>query len=352
MTSDPAFGPFLKRLAAVVLAAALIALALRLSGLLLMVFGGILVAVILNAGANIVIRWTGLNATIAVLLVVLAAVILVGIAGTLLGAQIADEFARLLEQLPKAAEQVESWVRGIPGADQMLRQAEGESGTPGIADVFSGFTTVATTAIGAVTGLLVALVIALFLALDPGLYQRGVLHLFPFGKRDRVREVLAGVASSLRAWMKGQAVAMIAVGAMTILGLMVLGAPLPLALGLLSGFLNVIPFIGPVLAAVPAVLVALAESPQLGLWVALLYLVIQQIEGNVVQPVVQEKAVALPPALTVAAAVGMGALFGFPGMLLATPMLVAVFVIVRMAYVEDVLGDRITETPDDAGDGA
>ncbi|WP_404381708.1 AI-2E family transporter [Caenispirillum salinarum] len=340
MTADRAFGPFLKRLAAILVTVALVALVLQLSALLLMIFGGILIAVILRAGANAAVRWTGVNAKVAVLLVVLAVVVVVGVAGTLMGAQVASEFARLLEQLPAAVDHAESWLRGLPWVEQMLRQSDDGGG-----DIFSRVTSVASTAMGAVTNLLVALIVALFLALDPGLYQRGVLHLFPVDKRQRVGEVLLAVAGAMRDWMKGQVIVMLAVGAMTFVGLMVLGAPLPIALAVLSGLLNFIPFIGPVLAAIPAVLVALGDSPHLGLWVALLYLVVQQIEGNILQPLIQKRAVALPPALTIFTAVAMGVLLGFPGMVLATPLLVALFVIVRMAYVEDVLGDQISGPP-------
>lgn len=295
MAQRGAFGPFLKRLVAILVTVALVALVLQLSALLLMVFGGILIAVILRAGANAVVRWTGFNAKVAVLLVVLAVVVVVGVAGTLMGAQVASEFARLLEQLPSAVDQAESWLRGLPWVEQMLQQRDDGGSMPGAGDIFSRVTSVASTAMGAVISLLVALIVALFLALDPGLYQRGVLHLFPLDKRQRVGEVLLAVARAMRAWMKGQVIAMLAVGAMTFAGLMVLGAPLPIALGVLSGLLNFIPFIGPVLAAIPAVLVALGDSPQLGLWVALPYLVVQQIEGNILQPLIQKRAVALPP---------------------------------------------------------
>lgn len=115
---------------------------------------------------------------------------------------------------------------------------------------------------------------------------------------------------------------------------------MPLALGLLAGLLDFIPFIGPIIEAVPVLLVAFTAGPQMVLWVALLYFAVQQVEGNVLVPLIQKRAVSLPPALTVVSAVGMGVLFGFAGMVFATPLLVAIMVVVRMVYLRDVLGER------------
>jgi predicted PurR-regulated permease PerM len=148
------------------------------------------------------------------------------------------------------------------------------------------------------------------------------------------------VGRTLRAWLVGQAVAMASIGVLTTLGLLALGIPLALSLGLIAALLEFIPFVGPVLSAVPAVLVAFAQSPMDAVWTALLYLVVQQVEGHVAMPLIQARAVALPPALTVAATVGMGMLFGFTGMLFATPLVAAAMVLVRMVYVEGLLESR------------
>jgi predicted PurR-regulated permease PerM len=157
--------------------------------------------------------------------------------------------------------------------------------------------------------------------------------------RQRAGEVASAVTTALRNWLWGQAIAMVITGVLTTLGLILVGAPLPMALGLVAAVLDFIPFVGPILAAAPALLLAFTEGPRMVLWVALVYLVVQQVEGNVVQPLVQKQAVDLPPALTVIAAVGMGILFGIPGMIFATPLLVVLMVVVRMVYVEDMLGD-------------
>ena len=133
---------------------------------------------------------------------------------------------------------------------------------------------------------------------------------------------------------------MAVVGLITTIGLWLLGIPLASTLGLITGLFEFAPFIGPILAAVPAVLIAFTQSPMDALYVIILYIAIQQIEGYLITPYVQKRAVDLPPALTIFAQLLMGVLFGLFGLLLATPLVAASMVIVRMAYIEDVLGDH------------
>jgi predicted PurR-regulated permease PerM len=132
-------------------------------------------------------------------------------------------------------------------------------------------------------------------------------------------------------------VAMIAVGAITWVGLTLLGVPLALGLAFLAFLFEFIPVLGPIAAAVPAILVGLSESPMLGLWVALLYIAIQQVESYILLPLLQRWAVNLPPALTLIGIVAFGVLFGWIGVLLATPLMVATTVFIREVYLESIL---------------
>lgn len=123
-------------------------------------------------------------------------------------------------------------------------------------------------------------------------------------------------------------------------GLWLLGVPLALSLGFLAGLLELVPYVGPVLAAVPALLLAFVQAPELGLYVLLLYVGVQQLEGDLLTPIIQEVAVDLPPVLTLVATFVMGALFGVLGLLVATPLAALALVLVRMLYLEDVLGEK------------
>lgn len=114
---------------------------------------------------------------------------------------------------------------------------------------------------------------------------------------------------------------------------------MPLPLGSIAGLTNFIPLVGPFLSGIPAVLIAFSPSPMDAVWTALLFVAVQQLEGNVLPPIIQKRAVSTPPVLILLAAVGFGALFGLAGVLLATPLLIVTMILVRMLYVEDVLSD-------------
>jgi len=121
---------------------------------------------------------------------------------------------------------------------------------------------------------------------------------------------------------------------------MLLGAPFAVALALLAGLMEFVPYIGPFIAAVPAILVGFAEGPELALKIGLLFLAIQMIESYVLAPLIQHRAVHLPPATILFAQVLMGAIVGALGVAVATPLAAAVMVAVSMLYVEDALGDK------------
>ena len=130
----------------------------------------------------------------------------------------------------------------------------------------------------------------------------------------------------------------------TALGLQLLGMPLAITLGLIAGLLGFVPGIGPILATVPAALVALLQSPLQVLYVVVLYVAVQLVEGYLLTPLVQRYTVALPPVLTVVGIVLLGVLLGGLGLVLAAPLTIVVFILVKMLYIEDVLGD-VMEAP-------
>ena len=132
---------------------------------------------------------------------------------------------------------------------------------------------------------------------------------------------------------------MVLVFVLTGLGLWAIGVPAALALALLAGLAEFVPIVGPIVAAVPALLIALSAGWQTALWTLLLYLAIQQVEGNVIQPLVQHRVVSLPPAITVFAVVAFGLLFGSLGVLFATPLAVVVFVAVWTLWVRETPGE-------------
>ena len=162
------------------------------------------------------------------------------------------------------------------------------------------------------------------------------------GRADRteenMREVLAKLSDTLWWWLIGRLIAMTFIGVATGVGLTLLGVPLAFILGLLAALLSFVPNLGPILSALPAILLGFVQSPQTALWVAALYAGVQVVESYVLDPIIDRKTVYLPPAFTISAQLLMGLFAGLLGVTLATPLAAALVVIVTMLYVQDVLG--------------
>lgn len=191
-----------------------------------------------------------------------------------------------------------------------------------------------------VAALVVILFAGFYFAAEPDWYRRGLVLLVPPPKRDRAEQVLDELRYTLRWWIVGQLAAMIFVGLVWGTGLWLLGVRLALVLALLAFVAELIPFLGPVLASIPAFLLA-ATQPEVNLlYVLFLYLGLQTIEAYVVIPLFQERAVRLPPAITILAVMLLAYLGGLLGALLAAPLTIATITLVRKLYVEDVLGSE------------
>jgi predicted PurR-regulated permease PerM len=199
-------------------------------------------------------------------------------------------------------------------------------------------------------GLLLILMMSVYIGADPATYRNGILHLFPKRKRKRIEEVLAAMATQLRKWLVTQLIAMLVIGSVSTIALLLLGVKAPFALGVIAGLLEFVPTVGPILSAVPAIAMGFLDSPEKALYVGLAYLVIQQLEGHLLIPLLMKGGMDLPPVLTIVTQGLMALLFGFLGLMIAVPLLAAVIVPVKMLYVEDALGDELG-VEDDGDDG-
>jgi hypothetical protein len=197
----------------------------------------------------------------------------------------------------------------------------------------------------------VALVATIFLVVRPFPVVDGFVALFPASRRGRVREVLAAVYRTVQRWLLGQLVAMGFIGVSTAAVLWLLGVPFALLLGLFSGLVSFVPFVGAFVSAVPPILLALLSDPVLALWVALAYTAIHQVESQVIQPLVMSRAVALHPAVLLFGLLLMGSLFGIVGLLLAVPLVATVKVLVRELWVRRMDGAGSDPDPPPANAG-
>ncbi len=307
----------------------------------LLAFIGILCAILLRAPADWLSARTGMREGWAVALVGAAALALLVVGAVLFGRGVAGQALQLVDRIPEIVqtakerlEESELGRRAVHAAEAsgLFSGGDGQFLGRGLGLLGSTF--------GAVANLLIVVFFAAFIAARPREYIDGFLLLVARKKRERLREVLEEIGRVLRRWMVAQSLLALCVGLLTGIGLALLGAPFAVALALLAGFMEFVPYIGPFVAAVPAILVGFAESPQLALWVALLFLAVQSLESYVLAPLVQHRAVYLPPAVILFAQVLMGVVVGGLGVAVATPLAAAAMVVISMLYVEDVLGER------------
>ena len=334
---------FVRRVLIVVAIGALTLLLWRLLDLLLLVFGAVLVAVLLRALAEPIARRTPLSDRWALAVATLALLAVIGVAAWLFGAEVRTQVAELAERLPQAWRSFEERLGVTDLGDRLISGVEDVA--PDAGSVVSGLARVVTSFVAGLADFLLIVVGGLYLAAQPELYRKGLVRLLPpGGSRERIADTLEASGAALRLWLLGQLVAMTFLFVLTGLGLWAIGVPAALALALLAGLAQFVPLIGPIVAAIPALLIALSEGWQIALWTLLLYVAIQQVESNLITPLVQRQAVSLPPAVTLFAVVAFGLLFGPLGILFATPLAVVVMVALKKLWVRDTLGEP-TELP-------
>lgn len=307
--------------------------------MLLLMFGGVLLAIFLHGMSGWVERRIGVGRRWALGIVVMLIVSALALGVWLRGPELVAQAGQLQERLPQATSaalarlQQHSWARWITA-----RLSESDAfAAPG---VLARLTSVLSSTVALATAAFIVLFTGFYLAVEPELYLRGILRLFPPARRPRWRAILNDAGALLRRWLMAKAVSMIAVGALVTLGLYLLDIPLVWTLGALATVLTFIPNIGPILSAVPPVLLALAISPERALSVVLLFWGVHAFEGFFVTPLIERGAVKLPPALTIAMQVLLGITAGALGVALAAPLTAVGIVLVRSVYVEDVLGDH------------
>lgn len=333
---------FIRKVVIAIAIAGVAALLWRLRDMLLLIFGAVLVAVIFRALAGPLRRRLGLSDGMALGLAVSLVATALGLVSWLFGQRVSAEAQNLSEILPGAWRSFEARIGDMAFGEQLTRWAR--DAAPSGSGVMAGAGQFAASLGASVADALLVLVGGIYLAAQPKLYRGGLLKLLPPPRRDLAGEALDDSGRAIKSWLGGQLISMTVVGVLIGAGLWMLGVPLALALGLIAGLLDFVPLIGPLVAAVPALLLALTIGPTAALWTGALYLVVQQIEGNILSPLVQQRAVDLPPALLLFALLGFGSLFGATGVILAAPLTVVVFVMIKRLYVREAL-DTPTKVP-------
>jgi predicted PurR-regulated permease PerM len=330
---------FVKRTFIVLIVALIPVLIWFMFDVILIVIGAILIAVLLRIVAGPLVRWAKLPEGVSLLLSGLIIVGAVAGAAYLFGTQINAEFADVYRRAGAASAAILAQLQGSEIGKFLLAHMEGGGfSIPGLlGNVFS-------ISLRFLEALVVTVIAGFYLAVQPQLYLDGFGKLFPRAWRDNVNETIADIGQGLRLWLIGELIQMALIGALSTTAVWLIGLPSPLALGVIAGFAEFVPYLGPIIAAVPSLLVATTKGGDALLWTAVSYLAIHQIEGNLVVPLIQRHMVYIPPAVMLLGVVTILFLFGGVSAIFAGPIAVVVFIAVKKLYVRDSLGEA-TDLP-------
>jgi len=308
-------------------------LAWRLRTALLLVFAAYLLSLLLRLLATFLARVTRLPRACAL---ALAVVLLFGVVlGSvwLFGAGLADQLHNVLTRAREGYAQLDAFLRKDGIDISTLRQS--------VTSMGAARTVLGLLLHGAEVAVILV-IMALYLAAEPALYHRGIVFLFPKSLRAKAVEAVEGMGSWLELWMLGQLVLMAVVGVGSYVALSFLGVSSAGALGLIAALTEAVPYLGPFIGAVPAILVALTQGLMTALWTAAAYLVLHLIEGYVVGPLLQRRFALIPPALILAGIFACQLIFGFGGLVLAAPLTVALYAAAKILYLQDTLKQPVT----------
>lgn len=309
-----------------------------------------LLAVVLGAPVDYLAR-KGLSRVWATLAVILALLALLPIPVRLVAPVVADQVQQLAADLPAIAGEVSNLIEEAQGAlglgaagtnldpEQLPETILGYLSNVSLATVAN----VGSSAASVISLAVVVLLVGIYSVARPAPLVNGFVSMFPAERRERVREVLQKVYSTVQHWLLGQLVDMAILGALSALALAIIGIPFPILLGLITAVMSFVPYVGPIASVIPPVLLALTINPLDAVWVVLAYVLIQQVESDLVYPLVMSRAVELHPAVVIFAIFLMGLLFGILGFVLAVPLVAAMNVLVQELWVTQM--DEMGEDP-------
>jgi predicted PurR-regulated permease PerM len=375
--------------AALVVVAALLGLQLLWSSrfLMLTAFLGVLFGLAAASAVDWIRTKVPIRRSIAAPLVVFGAVGMLVLIGFWSGPTLGEQSRELRTKLPEAVGKVENWLEtrqpgllnmiappdtaATEATDTIETSARRAAGVQAVSEseptggrLFGAFKRhvaklgnlafgVVQSTFAVIAGLVLVIFLAVYIAMDPLVYKRGLLLLLPAHRRAKFDNLLVQLARTLRTWFATQLIAMLVIGIITTVALLIIGVPAAIPLGVLAGIFEFIPNVGPILSAIPAVLMGFVSSPQMALTVVLLYWAIQFLENNLLIPYLMREQLDLPPALTLVTQVVMAYVFGFLGLFVAIPLLATIVVTVRVLWIgedEYAKSGSEPEAPAEAGE--
>lgn len=317
------------------------------SSILLLIFSAILIAVLLCSASGFLEKWCHLGHGAALAIVLLLGVGILAGGGWLLAPRVTEQANQLISSLPSAMATAREFLAQLPMLKGVLDDLPESGSSLDLGALASRAESVFTGMFGVVANVIIVVFLSIYLAAQPQLYVNGFVTLFPISRRERLCQVLRRIGSALGLWLLGKMFTMLVVGTTIAIGLTLLDMPLALVLGLVAGLFEFIPYLGPILAGVPAVLLAFSQDPTLAFYVFLLFAAVQMGEGYLLTPLIDRHTVELPPALTISMQVLLAVPFGLLGVALASPLTATILVLVSTLYVQDVLGDPVDPPGED-----
>ncbi|GAA4455628.1 AI-2E family transporter [Nibrella saemangeumensis] len=307
-----------------------------------LVFGGILFGVLISGLTSLFSRLTGLRYSLSMAAVCLLILLIIGATGWLMAPSVSQQVDQLSQSLPQAIRKAESQLAKSSWGQRLLSGLPSKPSQllPEQKDVLSRITGIFSSTLGVFVNFLIVLITGLYLASSPTSYKDGFVKLINPPYRERVSHVLDECYHTLANWFISRSITMVVVGVSTWGGLVLMGIPFAVILGIIAGVLNFIPNLGPYIALAPALLIAFAQGADMALYVFLLYMGIQSLEGYILTPLLDKKFVSTPPALLLFGQVLLGLLVGLVGVLFASPLIAVLLVIVNELFVKDVLEKR------------
>ncbi len=325
---------FIKRAAIAVALASIAFLAWYIRDFFLVLVGSVLVATLMRLLSEPFVRWCRLPSSIALAISgLLLLAVIVGFAflfGTQMSSELEDVFSRANTATKSIADALHHSQFGRLALTHM------GGGSVSLTSIISDVLELGAHFLEALIFIVFA---GVYFAAQPELYRKGACYLFPRPSRPMAQETLDDVGRALRLWLIGQLIQMCLIGLLSTVAVWLIGLPSPLALGAIAGIAEFVPYLGPIIAAIPAVLVAITKdglNPVL--WTVVAYVLIHQIEGNLIAPMIQRYMVLVPPATLLLSIVAISLIFGGAAIVFAAPMTVIAVVAVKKLYVRDSLG--------------
>lgn len=304
---------------------------------LLLAFAGVLFAIFLRSINNILKKLVSMPDSVSITLVLVFFLLLFILAIVFIVPIINEQIAKLIQEIPGAWQSLLNFFSEFLNLKPILSlyakiDIENLFGTD--VGILAHATNLLSTTFGFFGSIFVLSFIGIFLAYSPDTYEQGFLKLIPQSQQEKVQDILVLAATNLRWWMIGKFLAMSIVGISTAVGLWLLDIPLAFTLGLFAAILSFIPNIGPVISVIPAIFIAIIQSPISVVYVIILFVVIQLCESYVITPLIMKKAISEPPALIISMQLIMAILTGALGLALAAPILVVLTVVIEKMYIE------------------